>query len=249
LSTREPNELFSRISRVPAAGLEPATHGLEGRRSIQLSYAGGSAEYGARGSGWEMRGIRFRPAMPPTLFYFGAMSPYSWFAAERIEMLIPDAQWRPVFAGGLFRTTGRSSWGLSDRREAGIVDCEARALRHGLGPMRWPDGWPSSDLLVARALVAADRQGWLQPFALAVMRAEFRDGARLDEPAVLRRAAGEVGLDGSGLIDATSTPEIKDSLRARNDEAVALGVSGVPTVVIGDQLFWGDDRLDEAAQL
>jgi 2-hydroxychromene-2-carboxylate isomerase len=186
--------------------------------------------------------------MTPTLFYFGAMSPYSWFAAERIATLIPDAQWRPVFAGGLFRTVGRSSWGLSDRREAGILDCEARAQRHGLGPMRWPDGWPSSDLLVARAMVAAERQERLQPFALAAMRAQFCDGERLDDPDVLTRAAGAAGLDGAGLIEATSTPEIKNSLRARNDEAVALGVVGVPTVVVGDQLFWGDDRLAEAAE-
>jgi 2-hydroxychromene-2-carboxylate isomerase len=188
-------------------------------------------------------------AMTPTPFYFGAMSPYSWFAAERIGTLIPTAQWRPVFAGGLFRATGRSTWGLSDRREAGIADCEARAQLHGLGPMTWPDGWPSSDLLVARALVVADRQGLLQPFALAAMRAQFRDGARLDDPDVLKRAAREVGLDGAGLIKATSTPAIKDSLRARNEEAVALGVFGVPTVVVGDQLFWGDDRLDEAAEM
>jgi 2-hydroxychromene-2-carboxylate isomerase len=186
--------------------------------------------------------------MAPTLFYFGAMSPYSWFAAERIGTLIPGAQWRPVFAGGLFRSTGRSTWGLSDRREAGILDCEARAQLHGLGPMRWPDGWPSSDLLVARALVVADRQGLLQPFALAAMRVQFRDAARLDDPDVLQRAADQVGLDGAGVIEATSTTEIKDALRARNDEAVALGVFGVPTVVVGDQLFWGDDRLDEATE-
>ena len=185
--------------------------------------------------------------MTPTLFFFGAMSPYSWFAAERIATLIPEAEWRPVFAGGLFRTTGRSSWGLSDRREAGIIDCEARARRHGLGPMSWPEGWPTSDLLVARALVVAERQGWLQPLALAAMRAEFRDGERLDDPDVLARAAREVGRDGADLIEATSTAATKDALRARNDEAVALGVFGVPTVVIGDQLFWGDDRLDAAA--
>ena len=187
--------------------------------------------------------------MAPTVFYFGAMSPYSWFAAERIETLIPDAEWRPVFAGGLFRTVGRSSWGLGDHREAGILDCEARAALHGLGPMRWPDEWPSSDLLVARALVVADRQGRLQPFALAAMRIQFRDGARLDDPDVLKLAADEVGLDGAGVIEATSATETKDALRARNDDAVALGVIGVPTVVVGDQLFWGDDRLDEAAEL
>src|ERR1700689_3853792 len=133
------------------------------------------------------------PPMTQPLFHFGAMSPYSWFAAERIGAMIPDAQWRPGFAGGLFRATGRSTWGLSDRRGAGIADCEARAQSHGLGPMTWPEGWPSSDVLVARAMVVADRHGCLQPFALTAMCAQFRDGQRLDDPDVLKWAAREVG--------------------------------------------------------
>jgi 2-hydroxychromene-2-carboxylate isomerase len=188
------------------------------------------------------------PPMTRTLFHFGAMSPYSWFAAERIGELIPDAQWRPVFAGGLFRATGRSTWGLRDRRAAGIADCEARAQLHGLGPMTWPEGWPSSDVLVARALVVADRQRLLEPFALTAMRAQFRDGQRLDDPDALKRVAGEVGLDAADLIEAVSTAAVKDSLRARTDDAVALGVFGVPTVVVDDRLFWGDDCLNDAAE-
>jgi 2-hydroxychromene-2-carboxylate isomerase len=82
--------------------------------------------------------------MSGPLFFFGAMSPYSRFAAERIDALIDDLEWRPVFAGGLFRSVGRESWGLTERRQGGIAECEARALRHGLGRMRWPEGWPAS---------------------------------------------------------------------------------------------------------
>ena len=55
------------------------------------------------------------------------MSPYSWFAAERIGTLLPHADWRPVFAGGLFKAGGRESWGLTEQRAAGLADCEARA--------------------------------------------------------------------------------------------------------------------------
>jgi 2-hydroxychromene-2-carboxylate isomerase len=180
-------------------------------------------------------------------FFFGAMSPYSWFAAERIDALIRDVAWRPVFAGGLFRSVGRESWGLGDRRPAGIADCEARAVHHGLGTIRWPDGWPSNDVLVARTMVAADDRGALRPFALAAMRAQFRDGARLDDPAALAAIADRAGLDGHRLLaEATSDP-VKQALRERNDEAVVLGVTGLPTVVCDNRRWWGDDRLDEAA--
>jgi hypothetical protein len=77
----------------------------------------------------------------PAEFFFGAMSPYSWFAAERIDSLLPDAQWRPVYAGGLFRANDRSSWGLGETRQAGIAECEARAAAYGLGKIRWPEPW------------------------------------------------------------------------------------------------------------
>ena len=80
------------------------------------------------------------------------MSPYSWFAAERIKQLLPEAQWRGVLAGAIFKANGRVSWGLTERRGEGIADCEARAAAHGLGPIRWPEPWPTSDLLIARAM-------------------------------------------------------------------------------------------------
>lgn len=185
--------------------------------------------------------------MPAPQFFFGAISPYSWFAAERIDALIDGVAWRPVFAGGLFRAVGRESWGLSERRGSGIADCEARAAQHGLGPMRWPGGWPASDVLVARAMVAADDRGALRPFALAAMRAQFHDGARLDDPAVLATVAGTAGLDGSRLMERAKSEPVKRALRERTDEAVALGVTGVPTVVCEGRRWWGDDRLDEAA--
>src|SRR6201992_1844813 len=133
-------------------------------------------------------------------FYFGAMSPYAWFAGERIDRRSDHVAWRAVFAGALFKAVGRESWALTDARAAGLADCEARAEQHGLGPIRWPDGWPGSDVLAARTMVAADRQGRLQPFALAAMRAAFRDGARLEDPDTLAAIARSAGLDGGPLL-------------------------------------------------
>jgi 2-hydroxychromene-2-carboxylate isomerase len=175
------------------------------------------------------------------------MSPYSWFAAERIGGLIPHVRWRPVFAGALFRANGRSTWGLDDRRDAGIADCEARADSHGLGPIRWPEPWPTNDVLVARAMAFAEREGVLRQFALAAMRAAFLDGVDLGDPGVLEVVARGVGLDPDRVARALKCPEIKDDVRAANDEALSYGVFGVPTVVVGDRLFWGDDHLEQAA--
>jgi 2-hydroxychromene-2-carboxylate isomerase len=181
------------------------------------------------------------------LFFFGAMSPFSWFTAERIDELLPRAQWRGVLAGAVFKAHGRVSWGLTARRTAGMADCESRAETHGLGPIRWPNPWPTSDLLVARAMTFAEMRGMLKPFALSAMRLAFLEGANLGEHGAVLEAARRVGIDVGTLEAALVDPDVKDALRRATDEALALGVFGVPTISVGEKLFWGDDRLRDAA--
>ena len=181
------------------------------------------------------------------VFYFAAMSPYSWLAAERIGTLLPDARWEPLFAGGLFRAAGRKSWGLDERREEQIEECERRAGEYGLGPIKWPRPWPTNNVHVARAMTHAQNLGKLQTFALAAMRAAFHDGADLERREVLLGIGAAEGIPEAELEDALGDPLVKQQLREKNDGAHELGVIGVPTVVIGEQLLWGDDRLAEAA--
>jgi 2-hydroxychromene-2-carboxylate isomerase len=179
--------------------------------------------------------------------YFGAMSPYSWFAAERIDSVLPQASWHPLMLGGIFKSVGRVSWGLTDEREAGIADCEARAASYGLGPIRWPAQWPTSDLHVARAMTYADSLGRVREYSLAAMRLSFLEGADLGERESVLEAAVRAGIAAAEMDAALSDQGVKDALRARNDEALAAGVFGVPTFAVNGRLFWGDDRLEEAA--
>jgi 2-hydroxychromene-2-carboxylate isomerase len=198
--------------------------------------------------------------MAPPGFYFGAMSPYSWLAAERIQALLPEARWRGVFAGAVFKANGRSSWGLGETRGERMAECEARAAEYGLGTIRWPVPWPTSDLLIARAMTFASRTPASSPanraaggdeslrdLALAAMRLAFLEGGDLGEADTVLEAADRAGLDRRELGEALVAPEIKQALRERTDEAIALGVFGVPTVAVDGELYWGDDRLREAA--
>jgi 2-hydroxychromene-2-carboxylate isomerase len=187
-----------------------------------------------------------RVSMPPPQFFFGAMSPYSWFAAERIDKLMADARWRGVLAGAIFKAHGRVSWGMTDRRAAGMADCEVRAAAYGLGEIRWPKQWPTSDLLVARAMAYGETRGKLKAFALAAMRLSFLDGADLGElPAVLE-AARRTAIGEEEMQRALREQATKDALRRTTDEALTFGVFGIPTLVVGNELFWGDDRLADA---
>lgn len=184
----------------------------------------------------------------PPVFYFGAMSPYSWLAAERIELLLPEARWRGVLAGVIFTAHGRTSWGLTEARAAGLADCEARAEAHGLGPIVWPREWPTSDLHAARAILAAEQRGLGRRFALAAMRMAFLEGADLANREVVLEAGSRVGIDAAELGPALQAGEVKQALRDLNEEALAAGVFGVPTLLIAGELFWGDDRLQDAAR-
>lgn len=183
----------------------------------------------------------------PPLFFFGPISPYSWLAAERVGELVPDAEWCPVFAGGVFKAAGRTSWGFTDEREANLADCEARARAHGFGEIRWPDPWPVLDVLAGRAALVAGRTGRLEAFSLEIMRLAFREGANITDVTVAQEAARRSGVDPGEIEAGVQDPAVKAQLREITDQAVALGVFGVPTVVVGGELFWGDGRLEDAA--
>jgi 2-hydroxychromene-2-carboxylate isomerase len=189
--------------------------------------------------------------MPPTAtFYFDLGSPFAYLAAERLETVLPaETTWQPVSLGALFKLTGRSSWALGDyrRRQAGMADIERRARNYGVPPLRWPDPWPSHYLLAMRAATFAYEIGAGRAFTSAAFRLAFAEGHDLAVPAHVWEAARRAGLDPQEVERATQDPAVKDKLRAATDAAHGLGVFGVPTVAVAGELFWGDDRLEDAA--
>jgi 2-hydroxychromene-2-carboxylate isomerase len=183
-------------------------------------------------------------------FYFDLGSPYAYLAAERLNEVLPEpVKWQPVLLGGLFKLTGRSSWALGDyrRREAGMAEIERRTRSYGLPPMRWPDPWPTNYLFAMRAATFAFDAGAGREFALEAFRAAFQRGRDLSVRAHVLGAARAAGLEPGEVESATRDPEVKRALRGSTDAAFARGVFGVPTTAIDDELFWGDDRLEDAA--
>ncbi|MGZ4187302.1 MAG: DsbA family protein [Solirubrobacteraceae bacterium] len=187
---------------------------------------------------------------PSITFYFDLGSPFAYLAAERLNTLLPEpVHWQPVLLGGLFRLTGRSSWALGDyrRRQVGMADIERRALAYGLPPMRWPDPWPADYLSAMRATVYAFSIGRGRDFAMQAYRDAFQRGSELSVADNVLRSAARAGLDADAVRAGARDPQIKQALRDATDAAYDRGVFGVPTIAIGDELFWGDDRLEDAA--
>ena len=171
--------------------------------------------------------------------FYDVGSPYAYLAVERAEAVFGVMPvLRPVLLGGLFKLSGRSSWALGDaeRRARGMADVERRARAYGLPPVRWPQPWPSDYLMAMRMCVHVG-----DDFARAAMRAAFTQGVDLSDPANVLAIA-----DGSGA--GHDSPQVKAGLREATAAAHARGVFGVPTVAVGEELFWGDDRLEDAAE-
>lgn len=183
-------------------------------------------------------------------FYFDLGSPYAYLAAERVEEVLDEPVcWQPVSLGAIFKLTGRSSWSLGDpvRRESGMEEVERRALAYGLPPVRWPDPWPGNYLTAMRAAMYADRVGMCREFALQGLRSAFQEGRDISVLECVLAAARDAGLDPKAVEEAVGDPEIKLALREATDAAHKRGVFGVPTIAVGGELFWGEDRLGDAA--
>jgi 2-hydroxychromene-2-carboxylate isomerase len=186
--------------------------------------------------------------MEQPVFYYDLGSPYSYLTAERLQGVLPVAPvWQPILLGGIWQQSGGRSWGVTEEREAGQAEVERRAEEYGLMPVRWPEGWPNNTLKAMRVAVFAQSIGRAAAFSLAAFRQAFAGGRDLSDVDNVLIAAAACELHPNAVLKALETQSVKDKLRELTAEAYERGVRGVPTIAFGDQLFWGDDRLEEAA--
>jgi 2-hydroxychromene-2-carboxylate isomerase len=188
-----------------------------------------------------------------TVFYFDLGSPYAYLAAERVNGLFAEAdleppEWQPILLGALFKRFGRGSWAQTPDRDAGIAEVERRASDYGLPSIRWPDPFPGNTLVAMRAATYAKQAGRTVAFALAGFRQAFAAGRDLTDPENVLVAAAACELHPAAVLKALDTTSVKRELRDATERAGDLGVRGVPSLVVEDEVFWGDDRLDEALE-
>jgi 2-hydroxychromene-2-carboxylate isomerase len=182
------------------------------------------------------------------VLYIDVASPYAYLAAERAPAVLGEApRLEPVVLGAIFALRGHGSWAHTDQREPQMREVERRAAAYGLPPVVWPAGWPANSLRASRAIVWAERHGAGHDLALALFRAGFARGEDIANPAVVRSVVASLGLPAEEMEAAIADPVLKQELKDRTAAAWAAGVRGVPTLREGDRLFYGDDRLEEAA--
>jgi 2-hydroxychromene-2-carboxylate isomerase len=188
----------------------------------------------------------------PLHFWFEFASTYSYLAVERIEALAAargvPVRWRPFLLGPIFKAQGWNDSPFNVYPVKGRYmwrDMERLCAKCGI-PMRRPSRFPRNGLLAARATLAAGDAPWVPAFVRAVYRANFAEDREIGERDVVASVLAGAGADAAAVLAAAEQPAVKDRLRTETEEAVRLGLFGAPSFVTHDELFWGNDRLEDA---
>ncbi len=185
-------------------------------------------------------------------FWYEFASTYFYPAAARLEARATAAgvalEWRPFLLGPIFARQGWADSPFNIYPAKGRYmwrDLQRICAREGLGFGR-PSGFPRNSLLAARvALVGAD-EGWCGDFTRAVYRANFAEDRDIAEPEVIGGILAALGRSAPQILGHAGSSEIKQRLKAQNEQAVALGIFGAPSFIVAGELFCGNDRLEEA---
>lgn len=184
--------------------------------------------------------------------WFEFASTYSYLTVSRAEALLRrhdiEFAWRPFLLGPTFRDKGwdTSPFILDPVKGAYMWrDLARRAKMHGL-PFAQPDPWPVNPIRAARVMTAALEEPWCGDFARGVFVAQFVRGDDISSDAVLGRVIGDCGADPDHWLSRAEDDDVKLGLRHLTEEARAKQIFGAPSFIVGDELFWGDDRLEDA---
>ena len=190
-------------------------------------------------------------------FIFDFGSPNAYLAAK----VLPGIAQRtgaavnliPCLLGGIFKATNNRSPGEAFGEVKGKLAYEGLetrrfVARHGIEGFRMNPNFPVNTLMIMRGLVAARRMGVGDRYLDVVQAAMWEAGEKMDDPQVVARVLTTGGLDAGALLEATQDPAVKAELVANTEAAVARGVFGIPTFFVGDEMFFGKDRLGQVEE-
>lgn len=193
--------------------------------------------------------------MPRLEFWYELASNYSYLSAMRISRMAEkagvDVTWRPFLLGPIFKSQGweTSPFNLYPAKGRYMIrDMQRVAASRGL-PFVMPPTFPANGLKAARmALIGAD-DGWVAPFTRAVFEAGFGRGADISDSGLISEILTGLNLDAARLLERADEPANKQRLKDQTAEAASRGVFGAPAFITEDgELFWGDDRLEQALE-
>ncbi|MGH6957170.1 MAG: 2-hydroxychromene-2-carboxylate isomerase [Caulobacteraceae bacterium] len=195
--------------------------------------------------------------MKEVIFYFDFGSPNAYLAHRVIPAIERRSGarflYRPALLGGIFKATGNQSpaqafAGVPSKLAYERKETQRFVRRHAIDDFAMNPHFPVNTLLIMRGAVAARREGVFEAYVEAVFRAMWAEGLKMDDAAVAEAAMERAGLPAARLMALTADPEVKAELLKTTEEAVARGVFGSPSFLVGNELFFGKDRLRDVEE-
>jgi 2-hydroxychromene-2-carboxylate isomerase len=180
-------------------------------------------------------------------FFFDYGSPFSYLADTQLKGLAERTGarvvYRPMLLGGVFKETGNTSpIAIEAKRKYAMTDLQRWANHYGI-PVPGNPHFPINTIRLMRGAVAAERAGVFAAYHRAIFDAFWREGLNLGDAVVERGTLQRAGLDAERIAAMSEDHAVKDGLRVATEVAVARGAFGAPTFFVGEQMFWGNDRL------
>jgi 2-hydroxychromene-2-carboxylate isomerase len=190
----------------------------------------------------------------PIAFWFEFGSNYSYLSVMRIEALARDAgvalQWKPFLLGPIFRELGWQSSPFAEQKEKGEYvwrDMARRAAKYGL-PFTRPTSFPRRAVLPLRVALLGAQQAWMGEFCRRIMLRNWSEDADIDDADSVLAALDGLVDDPEAILHEAEGEANKAALRAQTAAARTLGIFGAPTFMVEGEMFWGDDRLQDALE-
>jgi 2-hydroxychromene-2-carboxylate isomerase len=190
-------------------------------------------------------------------FYFDVSSPWTYLAFRNIQPLAKELNvainWRPVLVGGIFNTVNQRMYASredanSPRNRYMLKDLQDCARQTGVTIVFPPSVFPVNSVKAMRGCIwiagSEAFKGHLLAFVEASFAAYFSREQDISQDAVLASICRQTGIDADAFADGITQPTIKEALKANTDEAIARGAFGVPSFFVGDDMYFGNDRLE-----
>ena len=194
---------------------------------------------------------------PKVEFHFDFGSPNAYLS----HLVIPEIERRrgvkfdyvPVLLGGVYKLTGNRSpgesmAGIKNKPEYQQIETQRFIRQHGITRFKFNPFFPVNTLMIMRGSVAAQQLGLFERYVDEVYRHMWSEPRKLDDPGVLRTALTESALPADKLFELAQTPEVKDRLLVNTQRSVERGTFGSPTFFVGDEIFFGKDKLRDVEE-
>ena len=190
-------------------------------------------------------------------FFFDFGSPNAYLCHKVIPAIEARTgakfEYLPVLLGGIFKLTGNQSpgtafAGIRNKPDYDRLETRRFIAKHGIAAFTWNPHFPVNTLQLMRGAVAAQQAGVLAPYVQAMYACMWEQERKMDDPAVFRAALVDAGLPADALLAMITTNPVKAGLMANTEAAVAAGAFGSPTFLVGNELYFGKDRLREVEE-